>query len=51
MNSNGEALLKFTSLYDGMGINHFVPEQGETYLLEIDGYPNVEYNFPEIMNS
>ena len=51
MNSNGEELLKFTSLYDGMGIIHFVPEQGETYLLEIDGYPNVEYNFPEIMNS
>ncbi|WP_167610093.1 TonB-dependent receptor [Maribellus sediminis] len=51
MNRAGEELLKFASLYDGMGIIHFVPEQKETYTLEIDGYPNVEYNFPEIMNS
>ncbi|WP_340113356.1 TonB-dependent receptor [Maribellus mangrovi] len=50
-NSKSEELLKFSSLYDGMGIIHFVPDQNETYTLEIDGYTNVEYTFPEIRSS
>lgn len=48
LNSQGEEIMKFSSLYQGMGIIYFIPKQREKYTLEIDGYPNADYTFPEI---
>ncbi|MCG6187893.1 TonB-dependent receptor [Maribellus maritimus] len=51
LNGKGEELMKFSSLYRGMGIIYFIPEQREKYTIEIDGYPNVIYNFPKISDT
>lgn len=44
----GDKIAEFSSVYNGMGIIHFIPEPNIDYFLEIDGYPNINYKFPEI---
>lgn len=48
LNGNGEAVMFFRSDYKGMGRLFFDPEKGESYEVQIDGYPDFRYSFSDI---
>lgn len=48
LDSKGNVIQRFSSVYKGAGSILLVPKPGEKYNLEIDGYPEIEYTFPEI---
>lgn len=45
VDSKGEPLIRVTTFHDGMGYFSFIPEEGETYTLKVDG--GGEFRIPD----
>jgi len=48
LDSKGNVIQRFSSVYKGAGSILFVPKPTEKYSLKLEGYPDIEYSFPEI---
>ncbi|PID91074.1 MAG: hypothetical protein CSA96_10295 [Bacteroidetes bacterium] len=48
VDGNGKEVATFHSSYKGLGHFHFVPEAGETYRIEVDGFPGLHVAMPAI---
>ena len=49
LDNNGETISLFKTYYNGMGRMHLLPVEGKSYNVEIDGYPDFEYTFNDIL--
>ncbi|NQU51197.1 MAG: hypothetical protein HQ522_01535 [Bacteroidetes bacterium] len=43
----GQFVASFYSNYKGMGSFYFIPKKGINYKVEVEGYPKLEFEFPE----
>jgi len=48
LDSKGKSVATFTTSYKGMTSLRFVPEKGETYTVNVAGYPDYSYTFDNI---
>ncbi len=50
LDGKGETVSSFKTYYNGMGRMFLFPMKGKSYKVEIDGYPDFEYSFNDILN-